>query len=152
MKQLLFKFSNNKKNKYFILFAASIIFLCIVSVASAVTFASQNPYWFFEHFDNVLLGSRQTSTNTAWQISAHAGNSTRLRNINLTEESLNNFSISSNSDEGNISILFSQNNIYKQIDISNFEDTIDLSDFVPGSIRIELVFQEAINFRVNIQW
>ena len=149
MKSLLPKHPKNKR--FLVIMILSIIASTTIPFG-LIAVANHQPSWLFDNFDSVFIRSTETSTNRTWRISAHLGNGSRTRRINFDQNSLDNITLSSNSAEGSIYAIFSQNETSKQIDITNFQETLDMSAFVPGRIHIQLLFQDAANFNINMHW
>ena len=80
----------------------------------------------------------------------------RNRTVNLTADELASIHVSSNSAEGEIILVVSQDGeedgTEVRMDISNFNGYITAANLTPGRIRFSLRFEEIRNSETTIRW
>ena len=103
---------------------------------------------------NISIGQVQNTRGDSWRVSFKSSGDTLNRTASLNQEELENFYVSSECDEGKITLVISQNDIERIYDISNFDGCIDLSgDFSPDSrIRLTIDNENAKNGKIVIEW
>ncbi|MCL2704033.1 MAG: hypothetical protein FWE91_10565 [Defluviitaleaceae bacterium] len=108
-------------------------------------------------FGSVKSGAFSMSMNWysdgRWSFNARSANGRISRSPNLTAEELNSFFVTNSNNNGEVSLLISQGNVETTVDISGyFNGYIDMSDFKPGRIRLQLNFNRASDVSALIRW
>jgi heme/copper-type cytochrome/quinol oxidase subunit 4 len=100
-----------------------------------------------------FIMSRNWLSNGHWSFSAGSANGMTRRSPSLTAEELDNFHVNSSNSGGEMELVVSQGDMIIVIDINDsFNDYIDMSDFSPGQIRIQLNFERASSVSTSIRW
>ena len=90
--------------------------------------------------------------DSEWMFSARTANGWVRRTPNLSAEELAAFHVTSSSGQG-VRLRLEQDDRIEVIDLSgNINEPVDLSDFVPGRIRIRLEFERANDVYVRVRW
>jgi len=138
-----------KNKKIFILIGVVLIATIIFYVA---IFSFSDTATYYTSWTAIL-----SSTNAkadSWTISAKIANGNAIRrNINLNSDNFNSMHIENTNSDGNVSLIITQGNIEKIINIDReFSESIDMSDFKPGRVKLHLNFENAKDVKTNINW
>ena len=128
------------KRRFASILAVLIILTVVLVGCSNVTFSSAVNY-------------SSVETPTSWTITASSINSQESRTVSMSAENLNALAVASSNSEGSISLVITQGDITRTVDISGqFSGRIGAKDFSPGRIEMDLHFEHAKDARVNISW
>ncbi|MCL1994790.1 MAG: hypothetical protein FWG63_01130 [Defluviitaleaceae bacterium] len=122
--------------------------VALYSVFAADSYTGENSRF----ATNVFINSRTRAWGTTWEMSANRGNGSQNINRNFTQEQLNSLTVTSSSQSGTIFLRLNQNETSKEIEITNYTGLLDMSEFSPGRIRLELAFLDATHFNVAVNW
>lgn len=116
--------------------------------------ASVNQLWDMLFNQDELLGtSGDFAINGAWTFNALSANGTATRTARLNENELTAFRVDSINANGDVFLTITQGNTTNTIDISKgFDGYIDMSEFTPGRIRMELNFERVEGVNTAIRW
>ncbi len=98
-------------------------------------------------------GLKHTVEENSWEISASRVNGNASRNIEFSADNLAALHAENTNGAGNISILLTQGDTKKTVDVSgDFNDDIDMSDFEPGKVRLRLEFKNTEGVSISVTW
>ena len=104
----------------------------------------------------VGVGSRNgisNVSNNTWRATPYRANGNSRVDYTFTAANLEAMTVRSTNDEGRISLVFIQGDMERTFDITGeFYENIDMGGFVPGSIRLRLVFENARDVDTLIRW
>jgi len=120
--------------------------------ASRTNSVSQLWDMFFNQ-DELLGTSGDFAINGTWTFNAISANGTATRSVRMSNSELAAFRVDSTNTNGDIILTATQGNVIRTIDISkDFNGYIDMSEFNPGRIRIELSFEGVEGVNTAIRW
>ena len=92
-------------------------------------------------------------SDDGWTLKAKSADSSDTYDVDLNADNLSSFRVTSTSSEGKASLIITQGETEKTIDISGeFNENIDMGDFEPGTFSLRLSFEQAGNVNVAISW
>ena len=97
-------------------------------------------------------GLNYAYANRQWTIAAASADGYTARTFNLNAGELSALRATSSSTAGNVYLTVWQGSVYKTFPITAKTDEPIDTDFIPGSIRLQVVFKNAAGVNVTISW
>jgi hypothetical protein len=157
----------NKKKLIAVIVVVALLIIGIIAAVIAVnsnrdgvafnsgtfsTTASGRTFSLGVHTGSSNNGIYNVSNNT-WRASPYRANGNSRINYAFTAANLEAMTVRSTNSEGSVSLVFTQGDIEKTLDITGeFYENIDMSGFESGRIRLRLVFENARNVDALISW
>ncbi len=103
--------------------------------------------------NNLSIGMVENSIGSQWKISYRSSGETLERTVALTDEELDSFTVEASCEEGEMYLLLIQGKNAEVIDITDHpEQTLDMSGFTAGNIKLSLYNEGAKNAKIKIDW
>jgi len=104
-------------------------------------------------FSGVSVNRVSRAKATSWTIAAASINGHESRTVNLTADNLAALNVVSANSAGSISLLITQGNTTKTVDISGqYSGNPDMSGFTAGKVNLRLDYGSAKDINISITW
>lgn len=133
------------KGIYKLLIIAEIVLCAIAFLVPRITGESYVP-------DGTTRGGVVVNTKSAFKISYKESNRGYSDTLELTEEDLARVRVRCSCDEGQVCLRIQQDTTLKEIDITNTDSLLDMTDFQPGRITFTMVNENARNVDFELEW
>jgi len=133
------------KRIYKLLIAMEIALCVLAFLVPRVTGESYLPY-------GTTHGGVVVNTNSAFKISYKESNRGYSDTLQMTEEDLERVRVRCSCDEGQVCLRIQQDTTLKEIDITNTDSLLDMTDFQPGRITFTMVNENARNVDFELEW
>lgn len=133
------------KRIYKLLIIAEIALCVIAFLVPRVTGESYLP-------DGTTRGGVVVNTKSAFKISYKESNRGYSDTLELTEEDLARVRVWCSCDEGQVCLRIQQDTTLKEVDITNTDSLLDMTDFQPGRITFTMVNENARNVDFELKW
>ncbi|MCI8902550.1 MAG: hypothetical protein HFH75_02620 [Lachnospiraceae bacterium] len=102
--------------------------------------------------DGTTQGGVIVNTKSAFQIAYKESNRGYSDTLELDEEDLARVHVRCSSDEGKVFLQIRQEQTQKEIDITNTDSLLDMTDFLPGRITFTMVNENGRNVDFELEW
>lgn len=102
--------------------------------------------------DGATQGGVIVNTKSAFQIAYKESNRGYSDTLELDEEDLARVRVRCSSDEGKVFLRIQQEQTHKEIDITNTDSLLDMTDFLPGRITFTMVNEDGRNVDFELEW
>lgn len=137
-----------KKFRLPAIISAVVMVVTTATLLAVVLFSKDLPV-----MNNVSIGMIENNIGSQWEVSYKTSGETLERTIALTDDELENFTVSASCEDGEIYLLLLQGKNAKVLDITAFpESKPDLSEFTAGNIKLSLYNDAAKNAKIKIDW
>lgn len=102
--------------------------------------------------DGTTQGGVIVNTKSAFQIAYKESNRGYSDTLELDEEDLARVRVRCSSDEGKVFLQIRQEQTQKEIDITNTDSLLDMTDFLPGRITFTMVNENGRNVDFELEW
>lgn len=133
---------------------ASVILLavsCILMIGGVINVFLSDAE--FQTYSGLKIGSTESYWNNEWKVSFKSAGTEYSKNPNLSGGDLEAFYVTGNCESGKLYLRISQGETEKILDISDFfNETVDMSEFSPGKIKLVIYNSEAKNASITVSW
>lgn len=133
------------KRIYKLLIVMELAFCAITFLVPRVTGKSYLP-------DGSTRGGVVVSTKSAFKISYKESNRGYSDTLELDEEDLERMRVRCSCDEGRVYLRIQQEKTWKEVDITNTDSLLDMTDFCPGRITFTMVNENGRNVDFELDW
>ena len=131
--------------RFFVFFVITLMSLAILTACGGETTTVAS--W------STSGGLTNDSQTESWHVSAGRINGHIRRDITFTQDSLSMLYVHATNSDGEMFLTFTQGDMVTTLNISgNFEGFLAMPGFEPGTIRVRLDFESAVDPDVFIRW
>jgi hypothetical protein len=110
-----------------------------------------------DHYSGIFTMRVEHHNKDSWTFSARNAQGYSIIFHDLSQEDLDNFSVTSHFTDGEMSLILSQGDNVQTIDLSKetiqmSAEDLNMNTFNPGRISMQLKFNDAKNIDVHIGW
>ncbi|MDE7273771.1 MAG: hypothetical protein K2N95_12045 [Lachnospiraceae bacterium] len=133
------------KRIYRLLIMMELAFCAIAFLVPRVTGESYLP-------NGATRGGVVVNTKSAFRISYKESNRGYSDTLELDEEDLGRMRVRCSCDEGRVYLRIQQEETWKEVDITNTDSLLDMTDFCPGRITFTMVNERGRNVDFELEW
>lgn len=132
-----------------IIIICAVVILVIVAIVLAVIFTREGAVV----KSGLISGGLSYVKDDAWSTTASGINGYCRVDKTLSADNLAAFHVSSTNNGGKVFLIVTQGDAEKTFEVTGeYNDTVDMSEFEPGRIRLRLEFENAKDVNVSVSW